>query len=320
MRRAKVSLWFSLLSLFVLAAAGAALLRNRGDAQPLPSPGNAEGLVSIADYDDFATAVDAAIAQRQSLFIPEGTWRITRPVVIDVSRRRTEGFTIRGISQQSKLDTSAITEGDAITFLAPGAAASFNFKLEKLNVIGNTSGALVRFGERDCTHAFNRLVLNDVRIGNNGRGPACELCGVYVGKVYGEFVTSGWGGLILRQCFAVTFDSCNIGAMNGLALWITQGSDAAGGKAGGFVYNNVFNAMDIEAPPSNRSTTGVQIDSPNAHHNLWNAANIVGVRQGVIAQQGRDNLFVAPNLETLQPPDRFPQRAGISVLSAAAIR
>src|SRR5579885_455582 len=186
MRRTKPSLWVSLLSLFVLAAAGATLLRNRGEAQPPPSPGNAEGFVSIADYPDFATAVDAAIGQRRSLLIPEGTWRINRPVVIDVSRRRTEGFTIRGISQLSKLDTIAITDVDAITFLAPGASASFNFKLEKLNIVGATSGSLVRFGERDCTHAFNRLVLNDVRIGNNGRGAACELCGVYVGKVYGE--------------------------------------------------------------------------------------------------------------------------------------
>lgn len=317
-KRVWASSWL-LLSLVVVAGA-AVVLRPRTQAEsppPLPISRSASG-ISVADYPDFAAAVEAALEQGRSLDIPEGTWRITRPVVIDVSRRRSKGFVIRGVSQRSVLDTSAITEGDAITFLAPGTAASFNFGLEKLNIIGNTAGTLVRFGARDCTHAFNRLLIDDVRIGNNGRGPACELCGVYVGRIYGEFVTSGWGGLILRQCFSVTFDSCNVGAMNGLALWITQGTDTRGQKTGGFVYNNVFQALDIEAPPANLSTTGMQIDSPNAHHNVWIAPNIVGVRQGVIAQAGRENLFINPNLEALSPETRYLQTVGLSVQSGAS--
>lgn len=318
MSRTRFPFHLLFLTAILLIAIGGARSGDRGRAGPVVAPSNAEGVVSIADYPDFATAVEVAIAHRRSLLIPEGTWRITRPVVIDLSGKRTEGFAIRGISQLSKLDTSAITEGDAITFLAPGNSPSFYFKLEKLNIIGRTAGTLVRFGERDCSHAFNRLVLDDVRIGNNGPGPACELCGVYVGKVYGEFVTSGSGGLVLRQCFSVTFDSCNIGAMHGLALWITQGVDPAGRKTGGFVYNNVFNAMDIEAPPSHPGTIGMRIDSPNAHHNVWNAPNIVGVRQGVIAQDGRDNLLIVPDLESLPATDRFVQGSGLRLLSAAS--
>jgi hypothetical protein len=224
------------------------------------------GATGNGSTDDTAAinqALSAALAADQPLFLPHGTFKLTRPLVIDYASRSDTGF--RVISMGAILDGKSISSGPVLdiecsggTPISPKGCFYFN-EQGSLFVNAYSDSYAVVVGRGDFSDAQNSLKIDHLIVNNANAG-------------------AGAGGLQLNyvlnaQIFAVA-DAA--GGAAGIALEQTQishisgaGSASAAGGAGllienGYTFANTIDAMDLEVAP-----TCLAIASRNAAHNTF---------------------------------------------------
>jgi hypothetical protein len=208
-------------------------------------------------------ALAATLASDQPLFLPHGTFRITRTLVIDYKTRSDTGF--RLISMGAIINGKSISSEPALEIVCTGGnphapKGCFYFNEQgTLFVNANTDGYAVVIGERDFSDAHNSIKIDHPIVNNANAGPRA-------GGLQLNYVLSS-------QIFAVA-DSA--GGAAGIALEQTQishlgGAGSAGAKGGasllienGYSFANTIDAMDLEVAP-----TCLVIASRNAAHNTF---------------------------------------------------
>ncbi|HTV45970.1 MAG TPA: glycosyl hydrolase family 28-related protein [Stellaceae bacterium] len=208
-------------------------------------------------------ALAAAMATDEPLLLPHGTFRLTRPFVIDYRTRSDTGF--RVISMGAVLDGKSISANPVLEIECSGGTPTspkgcFYFNEQgTLFVNANSDSYAVVIGRPDFSDAQNSMKIDHLIVNNAGAGRRA-------------------GGLQLNyvlnsQIFAVA-DSA--GGAAGIALEQTQisrisgaGSASARGGVGlllenGYSFANTIDAMDLEVAP-----TCLAIVSRYAAHNTF---------------------------------------------------
>jgi hypothetical protein len=224
------------------------------------------GAIGNGASDDTAAitrALAAALAQDAPLFLPHGTFRITRPLVIDYTKRADTGF--RLISMGAIIDGKAISTAPVVEIVCTGGNPSapkgcFYFNEQgTLFVNANTDGYAVVIGQRDFSDAHNSIKIDHLVVNNANAGSRA-------GGLQLNYVLSS-------QIFAIADTA---GGAAGIALEQTQishllGAGSAAGKGGagllienGYSFANTIEAMDLEVAP-----TCLVIASRNAAHNTF---------------------------------------------------
>jgi polygalacturonase len=135
----------------------------------------ATGNGSTDDTDAINRALSAALADDQPLFLPHGTFKLTRPLVIDYRARSDTGF--RLISMGAILDGKTIAAQPVLeircsggTPVSPKGCFYFN-EQETLFVNGRSDSYTVVIGQRDFSDAQNSLKIDHLIVNNAGAGP-----------------------------------------------------------------------------------------------------------------------------------------------------
>lgn len=209
------------------------------------------------------SALAAALANDEPLFLPHGSFHITSTLAIDYQSRADTGF--RLISMGAIIEGKSIAAAPVLEILCSGGnpqspKSCFYFNEQgTLFVNANSNGYAVVIGERDFSDAHNSIKIDHLIVNNANTGP-------------------GAGGLQLNyvlssQILAVA-DAA--GGAAGIALEQTQishisgaGSASALGGVGlrienGYSFANTIEAIDLEEAP-----TCLVIASPNAAHNTF---------------------------------------------------
>ena len=256
---------------------------------------------------DVTTGQYNASALGENLYFPKGRYKITSAISTDLAaatsssdrqKIRELGLTLYGDGNQTVLDFESVTSGDAWQIYAStGTTAEpygqLFFNMEKLHIIGKTTGTLLRIGKRDYSDAFNAGVLQ-IYVANDNlgldpvnnpahrAGPACEMNFLLGYEIIGGFITGYWGGLILRQAHFNRFFVSAVGVKGaGLAL------------VDGVTKSNVFHCPDLEGDGST-GTTGLAISSSNAINNTFVSPMMANVQWGVSATAGSANRLITP--------------------------
>jgi hypothetical protein len=208
-------------------------------------------------------ALAAALAADEPLFLPHGTFRITRTLTIDYTKRADTGF--RLISMGAVINGKSISSQPALEIICSGGnphapKGCFYFNEQgTLFVNADTAGYAVVIGRPDFSDAHNSIKIDHLIVNNNNPGRRA-------GGLQLNYVLSA-------QIFAIA-DSA--GGAAGIALEQTQishiggaGSASARGGAGllienGYSFANTIDAMDLEVAP-----TCLVIASRNAAHNTF---------------------------------------------------
>jgi Pectate lyase superfamily protein len=243
----------------------------------------AAGNDSDDDSPALTAALHAAIAGDQPLFLSHGTYRLSRPFVIDYVARANTGF--RLMSMGAILDGRAIADGPVLEVVCSGGSPAaprgcFYFKEEgSLFVYADTDAYAVVLGRRDFADAQNSLKIDHLIVNNANAG-------------------SRSGGLqlnyVLDSEIFVVADSA--GGAAGIALEQTQtsrlsgaGSAAAPGGAAllvenGYSFANTIDAIDLEVAP-----TCLVIASRQAVHNTF-VSPYLACPTGIDATAGNTTL------------------------------
>lgn len=224
------------------------------------------GATGNGTTDDTAaiqSALGVALEQNQPLFLSPGTFRITRPLVIDYTTRADTGF--RLISMGAIINGKSISAAPVLEVLCSGGnprspKGCFYFNEQgTLFVDANTSGYAVVIGQPDFSDAHNSIKIDHLIVNNANAG-------VRAGGLQLNYVLNS-------HIFAVA-DSA--GGAAGIALEQTQishiaGAGSASGKGGagllienGYTFANTIDSMDLEVAP-----TCLVIASQNAAHNTF---------------------------------------------------
>jgi Pectate lyase superfamily protein len=223
----------------------------------------AAGNGSADDTAAIGQALAAALASDRPLLLPHGTYKLTRPLVIDYRTRSDTGF--RLISMGAVLDGRTMASQPVLEIRCSGGNPTspkgcFYFNEQgTLFVNARTDGYAVVIGSSDFSDAQNSLRIDHLIVNNASSGARA-------------------GGLQLNyvlnsDIFAVA-DSA--GGAAGIALEQTQisrlsGAGSAAGRGGaamlienGYSFANTIDAMDLEVAP-----TCLEIDARNAAHNTF---------------------------------------------------
>ncbi|HUC11581.1 MAG TPA: glycosyl hydrolase family 28-related protein [Stellaceae bacterium] len=224
------------------------------------------GATGNGSSDDTAAinnALAAALAADEPLFLPHGTFRITRTLTIDYRPRADTGF--RLISMGAVINGKSITAQPVLEILCSGGnahapAGCFYFDEQgTLFVNADTDRYAVVVGQPDFSDAQNSIKIDHLIV--NNANPGSRAGGLQLNYVLNS------------QIFAIA-DSA--GGAAGIALEQTQishiggaGSASAKGGAGllienGYSFANTIDAIDLEVAP-----TCLVIASRNAAHNTF---------------------------------------------------
>lgn len=294
-----VSFLKSVLFSFVMMAMAAPSARAATNPNSLATPAcPAASWIDVRCYgatgngasDDGAAinrALAAALATDQPLFLPHGTFRISRPLVIDYRTRSDTGF--RLISMGAIINGKSISAAPVLDIVCSGGnprspKGCFYFNEQgTLFVNANTDGYAVVIGEPDFSDAHNSIKIDHLIINNANAGRRA-------GGLQLNYVLSS-------QIFAVA-DSA--GGAAGIALEQTQisqiaGAGSASGKGGagllienGYSFANTIAAMDLEVAP-----TCLVIASRNAAHNTF-ISPYMACSTAVDATSGNTTQLVNP--------------------------
>jgi hypothetical protein len=264
----------ALIALIVAGSVAAPAKASPGGIGPDASACSANAWIDVRCYgatgngvaDDTAAiqrALAAALEKDEPLFLSPGTFRITRPLVIDYKMRADTGF--RLISMGAIINGKSIAAEPVLEIVCSGGnphspKGCFYFNEQgTLFVNANTSGYAVVIGQRDFSDAHNSIKIDHLIVNNANASPRAG--GLQLNYVLNSHI------------FAVG-DSA--GGAAGIALEQTQishiaGAGSASGKGGagllienGYTFANTIDAMDLEVAP-----TCLVIASRNAAHNTF---------------------------------------------------
>jgi len=142
------------------------------------SRGPISSRINAQCYPNLQAATAAAIRANQPLWVPAGTYRLTRELVIDYAPLAHSGLQV--ISDGAVIDATA-TGQPALTIRCSGGTADnpkacFYFHIRgTLFVNANTAGPTVRFGRDDFSDAHNSARIEHLAVNNAGTGYAVEL-------------------------------------------------------------------------------------------------------------------------------------------------
>ena len=249
-------------------------------ASPTRADCNPAGRIDASCYANLQDATTAAIAANEPLWLPAGTYRLDRELVIDYAPLADTGFRI--ISDGAVIDATA-TRQRAMTITCSGGTPDnpkgcFYFHIQgTLFVNANFPGAAFRFGLNDFSDAHNSAKIDHLIANNAGSGYAVRLNYVLNANIFTVAVSAGTAGLVMDQ---VQFSSISgaASATTGTAMLIERG----------YTMANTIQAIDLEV-----AQTCLAITSPSANHNTFVSPYFV-CPTAVAATSGASNLLFNP--------------------------
>jgi hypothetical protein len=163
---------------------------------------NPTGRIDARCYPDLQTATTAALAANEPLWLPAGTYTLSRELVIDYAPLADTGFQI--ISDGAVIDATA-TGLRVMTITCSGGTPEnpkgcFYFHLQgKLFVNANTWQAAIRFGQNDFSDAHDSPKIDHLIVNNGGPGYAVRLNYVLNADIFTVAVSAGSAGLVMDQ-------------------------------------------------------------------------------------------------------------------------
>ena len=270
-------------SALILAAIllGIAAVAARADCNPADR-------IDARCYPDLQGATSAALAANEPLWLPAGTYTLSRELVIDYSPLAATGFQI--ISDGAIIDATT-TGRRAMSIECSGGTpynpkACFYFHIQgTLFVNANTSAAAVRFGLNDLSDAHNSAKIDHLIVNNAGGGLGMRLNYVLNADLSLYAVTAGNYGLYLDQ---VQFSRINgaASATAGSALVI----------ANGYTFANTFQGLDLEV-----AQVGLTITSPHATRNTF-VSPYFNCPTPIVATAGNSNMLLNPSYGAAPSP------------------
>ena len=245
----------------------------------------AAGNGSVDDTASINRALAAALAEDLPLFLPHGTFKLTRPLVIDYRTRSDTGF--RVISMGAILDGKAIAQQPVLeiecsggTPISPKGCFYFN-EQGTLFVNARSDGYAVVIGQRDFSDAQNSIKIDHLIVNNAGAGS--HAGGLQLNYVLNSDISAvadsvgGAAGIALEQTPISRLSGAgSASARNGAALPIENG----------YSFANTIAAMDLEVAP-----TCLVIDSRNAAHNTF-ISPYMACPTGIDARAGNTTRLV----------------------------
>ena len=249
-------------------------------ASPTRADCNPAGRIDASCYANLQDATMAAIAANEPLWLPAGTYRLERELVIDYALLADTGFRI--ISDGAVIDATA-TRQRAMTITCSGGTPDnpkgcFYFHIQgTLFVNANFPGAAFRFGLNDFSDAHNSAKIDHLIANNAGSGYAVRLNYVLNANIFTVAVSAGTAGLVMDH---VQFSSISVAASatTGTAMLIERG----------YTMANTIQAIDLEV-----AQTCLAITSPSANHNTFVSPYFV-CPTAVAATSGASNLLFNP--------------------------
>jgi hypothetical protein len=192
--------------------------------------------------DNLQAAVDEALSSDRPLVLPRGTYRVSRPLVVDYAAHAGTGFEL--ISRGATIDGTSIADAPAVEILCSGvprAAPTSCFYLHQegtLFVNARSSGYAVVIGKPDFTDAHNSIKIDHLIANNAGSGGGVQLNYVLNADIFVVADSAGQVGLDLEQMqFSVLRGAAS--AANGTAIMMGPG----------YIFANTFQGLDLEASP-----------------------------------------------------------------------
>ena len=249
-------------------------------ASPTRADCNPAGRIDASCYANLQDATMAAIAANEPLWLPAGTYRLERELVIDYAPLADTGFRI--ISDGAVIDATA-TRQRAMTITCSGGTPDnpkgcFYFHIQgTLFVNANFPGAAFRFGLNDFSDAHNSAKIDHLIANNAGSGYAVRLNYVLNANIFTVAVSAGTAGLVMDQ---VQFSSISgaASATTGTAMLIERG----------YTMANTIQAIDLEV-----AQTCLAITSASASHNTFVSPYFV-CPTAIAASSGASNLLFTP--------------------------
>jgi hypothetical protein len=249
-------------------------------ASPTRADCNPAGRIDASCYASLHAATAAALAANVPLWLPAGTYRLDRELVIDYAPLADTGFQI--ISDGAVIDATA-TGQRALSIKCSGGTPDspkgcFYFHIQgTLFVNANTWQAAVRFGLNDFSDAHNSAKLDHLIVNNAGQGFAVRLNYILNADIFTVAVSAGSAGLVMDQ---VQFSRISgaASATTGTAILIERG----------YTFANTIQAIDLEV-----AQTCLAITSPSASHNTFVSPYFV-CPTAVVAVSGISNLLFNP--------------------------
>jgi hypothetical protein len=264
-------------SYFLLALTAlmpAARAADRADKAPPPCAGNLNLWIDVRcygaagnDYTDdtaaLANAVRDALAGDLPLLLPHGTYKLSRPLVIDYAKRAGNGF--RLISIGAALDGRSIADRPVLEVVCSGGTPAapvgcFYFKEEgTLFVDADTDAYAVVIGRVDFADAHNAAKIDHLIVNNassHARAGGLQLNYVLNSEIFAVADSAGGAaGIALEQTQISRLGGAgSASAPGGAALLIENG----------YSFANTIDAMDLEVAPR-----CLVITSPRAAHNTF---------------------------------------------------
>ena len=252
------------------------------------SRGPISSRINAQCYPNLQAATAAAIRANQPLWVPAGTYRLTRELVIDYAPLAHSGLQV--ISDGAVIDATA-TGQPALTIRCSGGTADnpkacFYFHIRgTLFVNANTAGPAVRFGRDDFSEAHNSARIEHLAVNDAGTGYAVELNYVLNADIFAVAVTAGSAGLVMNQ---VQFSHISgaASATAGTAMLIQNG----------YSFANTIQAIDLEV-----AEIGIAITSPYANRNTF-VSPYINCPTPIVATAGYNNLLINPSYGGAAPP------------------
>ena len=249
-------------------------------ASPTRADCNPAGRIDASCYASLHAATAAALAANVPLWLPAGTYRLDRELVIDYAPLADTGFQI--ISDGAVIDATA-TGQRALSIKCSGGTPDspkgcFYFHIQgTLFVNANTWQAAVRFGLNDFSDAHNSAKLDHLIVNNAGQGFAIRLNYILNADIFTVAVSAGSAGLVMDQ---VQFSRISgaASATTGTAILIERG----------YTFANTIQAIDLEV-----AQTCLAITSPSASHNTFVSPYFV-CPTAIAAAAGASNLLFNP--------------------------
>src|SRR6266478_6577420 len=212
----------------------------------LPSHADCGSLATEVDArcysDNLQAAVDDALSSDRPLVLPRGTYRISRPLVIDYAAHAGTGFEL--ISRGAIIDGTSISDAPAVKILCSGGSRAapsgcFYFHQEgTLFVNARSSGYGVVIGKPDFSDAHNSIKIDHLIANNGGSGGGVQLNYVLNADIFVVADSAGQVGLDVEQMqFSVLRGAAS--AENGTAIMMGPG----------YIFANTFQGLDLEASP-----------------------------------------------------------------------